>query len=138
MGSDNLIVLNEVTKRYGDRVVLSNITLRINKGESIVLRGNNGSGKSTLLRCVAGLISLTAGTRTVHHSKMVIGYMPDRLSKLRLTSTEYLTHMGKISNIPRKELHERIKKLHNFFHIEQSESLKMTHFSKFREDIFEK
>ncbi|CAH8715375.1 ABC transporter ATP-binding protein [Paenibacillus thiaminolyticus] len=130
MVADALLTLKEVTKKYGNRVVLSEISLSIGQGESIILRGSNGSGKSTLLRIVTGLIPLTTGQRALKHSKLVIGYTPDRLSKLRMTSTEYLTHMGKIAKVPRNDLQERIKELHTFFHLEQSKSLKMTHFSK--------
>ncbi|MGG0813561.1 ABC transporter ATP-binding protein [Paenibacillus alvei] len=130
MASDALLTLKEVTKKYGDRVVLSDISLHIKQGECIILRGSNGSGKSTLLRIVTGLIPFTSGQRVLKHSKLVIGYTPDRLSKLRMTSTEYLTHMGKISNVPRNDLQERIKELHTFFNLEQSQSVKMTHFSK--------
>lgn len=109
MVPDALLTLKEVTKKYGNRVVLSDITLSIGLGESIILRGSNGSGKSTLLRIVTGLIPLTTGQRALKHSKLVIGYTPDRLSKLRMTSTEYLTHMGKIAKVPRNDLQERIK-----------------------------
>ncbi|MFD0710957.1 ATP-binding cassette domain-containing protein [Paenibacillus sp. GCM10027626] len=130
MEHDALVTLKEVTKKYGERVVLSDISLRISQGESIVLRGSNGSGKSTLLRIVTGLIPVTSGQRMVKHSKLAIGFTPDRLSKLRLTSTEYLTHMGKIASVPRKALQARIEELHTFFNLEQSKSLKMTHFSK--------
>lgn len=130
MTSDILVTLTEVTKKYGNRDVLTDISLTIRQGDCIILRGSNGSGKSTLLRIVCGLIPLTSGQRSLKHPKLVIGYTPDRLSKLRMTSTEYLTHMGKISNMPKKGLPARIKELHAFFNLEQSHSLKMTHFSK--------
>ena len=128
--SNSLIKLNEVTKKHGNRVVLNGISLTIKQGDFIVLRGRNGSGKSTLLKIVSGLIPLTSGQRLVDQPKLVIGYTPDRLSKLKMTSIEYLNHMGKISNIPKAVLQERIKELHNIFKLEQNSNLKMTHFSK--------
>lgn len=130
MTSDLLITLNNVTKRYGNRDVLTDVSLSISQGDFIVLRGNNGSGKSTLLKMVCGLISISSGQRLLKHSELVIGYAPDRLSELRMTSTEYLTHMGKISNIPKDILQERIKQLHGLFKLEQSKDVKMIHFSK--------
>lgn len=125
-----LLTLKEASKKYGGREILTDVSLTISQGDCIIIRGNNGSGKSTMLRMVSGLISLTSGQRELKHTNLVIGYTPDRLSKLRMTSTEYLTHMGKISGITRKELKERIRKLHDLFRLEQSDHLKMSHFSK--------
>lgn len=130
MTTEALLTLKEVSKKYGNRHVLTDVSLTINKGDCIILRGNNGSGKSTMLRIVSGLIPITSGERLLKHSGLVIGYTPDRLSKLRMTSTEYLTHMGRISGIPKNNLKNRISELHDFFSLEQSNTLKMTHFSK--------
>ncbi|MER7002838.1 ABC transporter ATP-binding protein [Dactylosporangium sp. NPDC000555] len=42
---------------YGDRVVIEELTLTVEGGEGVALRGPNGIGKSTVLRCVAGLLA---------------------------------------------------------------------------------
>lgn len=47
--------LTEVTKRYGDRVVLDRLSLEIKNGEKILLSGRSGCGKTTLLRLISGL-----------------------------------------------------------------------------------
>ncbi|MGF6354495.1 ABC-2 type transport system ATP-binding protein [Paenibacillus sp. 4624] len=125
-----LLTLNEASKKYEGREILTDVSLTISQGDCIIIRGNNGSGKSTMLRMVSGLIPLTSGQRLLEHTNLVIGYTPDRLSKLRMTSTEYLTHMGRISGMTRKELKERIRELHDLFCLEQSDQLKMSHFSK--------
>lgn len=130
MKADALLALEKVAKKYGKRTILTDISLSIKHGECIIIRGSNGSGKSTLLRMVTGLIPLSTGQRILKDSNVVIGYTPDRLPKLRMTSTEYLTHMGKLSGMPKRELLERIKVLHSFFNLEQSSTLMMTHFSK--------
>lgn len=130
MLSDALLTLTNVTKLYRNREILRDVSLTINLGECIIIRGRNGSGKSTLLRIISGLIPITSGERLFKRVNVIIGYTPDRLSKLRMTSTEYLTHMGKISKVPRGELEKRIKELHTFFNLEQSTELKMTQYSK--------
>lgn len=127
--SNALVTLQHVTKKYGHRTVLSNISLSIHKAETLIIMGGNGSGKSTLLRLISGLIPVNSGKRIVDSSPLVLGYAPDRISKLRMTSTEYLTHMGKIAHIPKQQLQARIKELHSLFNLEQS-TIKMTHFSK--------
>lgn len=50
----NLITISNVTKQYGEQLLLDGINLLINEGERIGLLGRNGSGKTTLLRLLAG------------------------------------------------------------------------------------
>ena len=56
-----IITFNSVSKRYGDRVVLSEIELEIPDEETTVIVGQSGSGKTTLLRMVNGLIRPDSG-----------------------------------------------------------------------------
>jgi len=53
--------IRSVTKRYGDRPVVDNVSLQVQSGQSIVIVGPSGSGKTTLLRMVAGLETLDDG-----------------------------------------------------------------------------
>ena len=54
--SDAPLVIEALTKRYADRAVLAGVSLRVEPGQTVVLRGPNGSGKSTLLGCIAGTV----------------------------------------------------------------------------------
>lgn len=56
MSPPDPLVVESLTKRFGDRTVLPAIELRVGPGEAVVLRGPNGSGKSTLLGCIAGTV----------------------------------------------------------------------------------
>ncbi|MCQ9427559.1 ATP-binding cassette domain-containing protein, partial [Pseudomonas sp. LJDD11] len=60
-----LVDVREVRHVYGkaskERLVLDNVTLKLNENEIIGLLGRSGSGKSTLLRSIAGLVVPTAG-----------------------------------------------------------------------------
>ena len=46
---------------FGDRRILKNVNLQINKGETMVILGASGSGKSTLLKMMIGLLKPTSG-----------------------------------------------------------------------------
>jgi ABC-type multidrug transport system ATPase subunit len=81
------IELEGVSKRFAGRPALENVSLRVDKGSSVLLVGTNGAGKSTLLRCVLGIIGFT-GSITVHgldvrrHGKEVrrmVGYVPQNV-----------------------------------------------------------
>jgi branched-chain amino acid transport system ATP-binding protein len=56
-----MIEIRDVSKSYGRRVALANVSLQIHGGEVTLLLGANGAGKSTLLRTISGLLRPTAG-----------------------------------------------------------------------------
>lgn len=53
----NCITLESVSKSYGEKVLLDDIDLRINRGDKIALIAQNGSGKTTLMRILSGIIA---------------------------------------------------------------------------------
>ncbi len=57
-----MIVLREVTKRFGDRVALAGVSIDMRSGTTHVLLGSSGSGKSTILRLILGLVAPDGGT----------------------------------------------------------------------------
>ncbi|WP_441293002.1 ABC transporter ATP-binding protein [Sorangium sp. KYC3313] len=65
------VVLEQVDKRYGDRLALSGIELDIRPGELVTIVGRSGSGKSTLLRVLCGLEQPTRGAARVLASREV-------------------------------------------------------------------
>ena len=54
--------LTDVTKRYGDRVVLDKVSARIMRGDRVGLIGPNGAGKSTLIRVILGALAPDSGS----------------------------------------------------------------------------
>ncbi len=55
------VELKGVKKRFGSKVVLDGIDLRIEPGESLVVIGGSGTGKSVMIKCVLGILSPDAG-----------------------------------------------------------------------------
>ena len=60
-GNTSMLELQNISKAYGDRTVLSDISLSIEKGEIVSILGPSGCGKTTLLNLVLGLVTATDG-----------------------------------------------------------------------------
>ncbi|MFF3890065.1 ABC transporter ATP-binding protein [Streptomyces sp. NPDC001914] len=72
------VVVEQVVRRFGDRVVLDRLDLTIDDGELVILLGPSGCGKSTLLRLLAGL-DRPEGGRVEVPAKRAIVFQADRL-----------------------------------------------------------
>lgn len=65
-----MLVLSQVSKRYGDSLALAPTDLELASGHSLVLIGPSGCGKSTLLRLIAGLIEADSGSITFEGTRL--------------------------------------------------------------------
>jgi ATP-binding cassette subfamily F protein 3 len=79
-----VIQLSNLSKSFGDRVLLDSVTWQIDERERVGLSGPNGAGKTTLLRMLAGLDEPDSGT-IVKPASLTIGYLPQ----------DGLTHSGR-------------------------------------------
>src|SRR5512134_472991 len=75
----SLVVLDEVTLFFADRMIFDAASLRLGHGDRIGLIGPNGSGKTTLLRLIAGEQELDDGKVTRAHGVRV-GWLPQDLA----------------------------------------------------------
>lgn len=81
-----VLAAEEVECRFGGVTALSDISLRIDEGQTVGLIGPNGAGKSTLLNCVTGYYRPSRGTIHVDGTP-VVGSSPRRLCRLGVTRT---------------------------------------------------
>jgi cell division transport system ATP-binding protein len=79
--STSVIQINNINISQSAGVVISNLSLTVNKGEFVYLLGKTGSGKSSILKCLYGEIALTSGTANV------VGY---ELSKINRKEIPFL------------------------------------------------
>jgi len=63
--TDDIVVTNALTKRYGDRVAVDGVSLTVRRGEIYGFLGPNGAGKTTTLRMLLGLVRPTSGAASV-------------------------------------------------------------------------
>lgn len=93
------IVAKNLVKIYGDRSVVNNIDLEVNKGEVVGLLGPNGAGKTTTFYMVVGLVKANSGNVSLDgvdltdmpmnlRAKAGIGYLPQEASIFRKLSVE--------------------------------------------------
>ena len=84
---ERIVTLEEVSVGYGERVVLSNISMSLTKNDRIAMIGANGAGKTTLVRMLAGELEPTAGRRTTGRD-IVVGYFAQhQIETLRADET---------------------------------------------------
>ena len=70
-----IVQLSGLTKRFGERVLLDNVTWQVTDGDRVGLAGPNGAGKTTLLRMLAGLDETDSGS-IIRPSGLTVGYLP--------------------------------------------------------------
>ena len=73
--ADLVIQLAGLTKSFGDRILLDNVTWQVTDGDRVGLCGPNGAGKTTLLRILAGLDEADRG-HVVKPADLTVGYLP--------------------------------------------------------------
>jgi len=118
---ENSVVVDNLTKKFGDFTAVDNISLTVKTGEIFGFLGANGAGKTTAIRMLCGLLLPTSGAGTVggydifgetERIKHSIGYMSQKFSLYQdLTGFENLWFYGSIYQIPRRELRQRIDEL---------------------------
>jgi ABC-2 type transport system ATP-binding protein len=111
-----LIETSGLTKHYGQVKALEKLDLAVEPG-IIGLVGANGAGKSTLLKILLGLLTPTSGSASVlgmdtvretRAIRQVVGYMPEHdCLPPDVGATEFVTHMARISGLPRTAARER-------------------------------
>ncbi|KPL02727.1 MAG: ABC transporter ATP-binding protein [candidate division Zixibacteria bacterium SM1_73] len=118
---ENAVVIDRLTKKFGDFTAVDEIGLTVQKGEIFGFLGANGAGKTTAIRMLCGLLLPTSGSGSVggfdiyketERIKKSIGYMSQKFSLYQdLTGDENLWFYGSVYQIPRRDLRKRMEEL---------------------------
>ncbi|MCL1894213.1 MAG: ABC transporter ATP-binding protein [Holophagaceae bacterium] len=128
MGTSKML-LQDVSKNYGDKVALNKINLDIQNGEILGYIGPNGAGKTTTLRIIAGLDNCFDGTLQFNDEPWSvtpdylshIGYMPQSLAFAPWrTVKETLQLFGRLSGISGECLRSRIDEIVEFVELKDA------------------
>lgn len=122
VASDELAIeVRGLTKRFGERLVVSDVTFDVRRGEVFAFLGPNGSGKSTTIRMLCGILAPTSGggrvlgydiSRDAERIKQHIGYMSQRFSLYEdLTVRENLDFYAGIYEVSGAAAKTRIEEL---------------------------
>lgn len=106
-----MIEVQELTKRYGDRVAVNGISFTAEEGQILGFLGPNGAGKSTTMRMLTGFLPPSAGSATVagydiggqaDEVRRRIGYLPENPPLYpEMTVQSYLTFVARLKGVPR-------------------------------------
>jgi len=113
-----MIEVENLTKRYGPTLAVSDVSFEVHDGEILGFLGPNGAGKTTTMRVITGYFPPSAGRVRVAgydvveeplEAKRRTGYLPEAPPVYPdMTVAEYLAFVGRIKGVPRRELKSRL------------------------------
>ncbi len=98
------VVVNELTKKYGENIVFEKASLTIERGEKVAFVGKNGEGKSTMIKAIMNEIDFTGALEIGH--KVQIGYFAQNQAALL---DESLTVFDTIDEIAVGDIRTKIR-----------------------------
>ncbi len=135
-----VIVVNNITKKFGNFTALDNLSLTINENTCVGFLGPNGAGKTTLIKILTGLIRPNIGTVQINGTDVeknhrvalsqigAIVETPEFYSYM--TPHDILSYFGSMRGIPKKVLGEKIDNVLKTVRLEEWNRKKIGKFSK--------
>lgn len=109
----------ELTRLYGGRAAVSNVSFNLAKGQVLGFLGPNGAGKSTTMKMLTGNLAPSLGSVKIcgidmmeypKEAKKLIGYLPEmRPLYKEFTVDEYLTVAARLHNVERKQIKKAVE-----------------------------
>ncbi len=122
------VKIEHLSKYYGKKCALEDLTVSIRAGETVSLLGLNGAGKSTAVRLLSGLLRPTRGdahlmgksiVNEVQDVKRIIGMSPqENATAPNLTVWENLELVARLHDLTMRQTEERIRALSEIFSLE--------------------
>ena len=129
MMDDDIIVISDIVKRFGEKTAINGLDLRVHRGELFGFLGPNGAGKTTTVRCISTLTNFDSGSVFVDGidlkknqtaAKNRMGVIQQQISLDKdLTIRENMISHAMYHLIPKKERDAKIKELSDYFGLEE-------------------
>ncbi len=111
-----MLEIKNITKRFGDHIALSNVSINFEAGKIHALLGPNGAGKTTLIRLVNQIYEADSGTIHLNgkylerKSLNAIGYLPEeRGMYTTMTVHDFLFFLGKLRGMEKKTISHQLE-----------------------------
>ena len=125
-----MVEIKNLSKSYGDKKVVDNLSLTINDGEIYGFIGHNGAGKTTTIKCVIGILAFEEGSILIDglsikdkplECKKKIAYITDNPDLYNyMSGIEYLNFIGDVFKVSQLEREKAIDKYASVFEIKDS------------------
>lgn len=125
-----MLKIENLTKRYGEKTAVNNLSLHIAPGEIYGFIGHNGAGKTSTLKCIVGIQDFDEGeiyidSKSIKNQpiecKKLFAYIPDNPDIYDfMTGIQYLNFVADIFEVSQQERSELIKKYADMFEISDS------------------
>ena len=122
-----MLKIEHLTKRYGEKTAVDDLSLHIRPGEIYGFIGHNGAGKSTTLKSAVGILKFDAGKITINGDsiteapvkcKRELAYIPDNPDLYDFMSgIKYLNFVADVFGISATDRRERIRKIADLFEL---------------------
>lgn len=129
-GENNMLQIKNLTKRYGDKLAVDNLSLHIMPGEIYGFIGHNGAGKTTTIKACTGILNFEEGDILIDgvsikekplECKKQMAYIPDNPDMYDfMTGIGYLNFIADIFDVPEEVRDELIDKYADAFEIKDN------------------
>ena len=125
-----MLEIKNVTKKYGDKIALKNISFDINDGEIFAFIGHNGAGKTTLIKSIVGIHDFDEGDIIINgksikknpvECKKEMAFVPDNPELYEhMKAIDFINFVCDMYEVDEETREQNIKKYANLFEIEDN------------------
>lgn len=125
-----MIEIKNFTKKYGDKVAVDNISLKVDSGEIFAFIGHNGAGKTTTLKAITGILDFEDGDISVNglsikenplECKLKMAYVPDNPDLYdNMKAIDFINFICDMYNVSEKRRKDNILKYSKMFSMENN------------------
>ena len=123
-----MIEIKNVTKKYGNKIAVNNVSFNVNDGDIFAFIGHNGAGKTTLIKSIVGIHDFDSGEILINgksiikepeECKKIMAFVPDNpVTYEHMKAIDYINFICDMYETDSKIREENIKKYAKIFEME--------------------